>query len=203
VDAETLQNSLKEKESHLISITENLVDQVWEDRPKRPANEVFPLDVKYSGKTYPISFRSSLLKRSTLGEPHTEKIKRLREELKSKNFKAMVVNMLDEVAWLFNLRGSDIDFNPVFFAYAVVTQDKALLFVNPSQVSDAIRKHLGEGIEIRAYDDFFQYLSGLGAELELSKKAVCTPLYVKSTWVWYLQCVTASYPRRQDQLSDC
>ena len=83
----------------------------------------------------------------------------------------MVVNMLDEVAWLFNLRGSDIDFNPVFFAYAVVTQDKAILFVNPEQVDDGVRKHLGDAVEIRPYDNFFQYLSGLGAELELSKKA--------------------------------
>ena len=48
-DAESLQTSLREKDSHLVSLTENLVDQVWEDRPKRPANEVFPLDIKYSG----------------------------------------------------------------------------------------------------------------------------------------------------------
>ena len=48
-DAETLQTSLKEKESHLVSLMDNLVDQVWEGRPKRPANEIFPLDIKYSG----------------------------------------------------------------------------------------------------------------------------------------------------------
>ena len=79
----------------------------------------------------------------------------------------MVVNMLDEVAWLFNLRGTDIDFNPVFFAYAVVTQDKVLLFVNAAQVNDTVRAHLGDAVEIRPYDEFFAYLSGLGAELEL------------------------------------
>lgn len=49
---------------------------------------------------------------STIGESHVEKIARLRAGLKEKNQRAMVVNMLDEVAWLFNLRGSDIDFNP-------------------------------------------------------------------------------------------
>lgn len=84
----------------------------------------------------------------------------------------MVVSMLDEVAWLFNLRGSDIGFNPVFFAYAVVTQDSTVLFVNPSQVDDKVRAHLGSEIEIHPYDTFFKYLSGLGARLELSKNAV-------------------------------
>jgi len=81
----------------------------------------------------------------------------------------VVVNMLDEVAWLYNLRGSDIDFNPVFFAYSVVTQDKAILFINPSQVNDIVRNHLSDGVEFQPYDDFFPYLSGLGAALELSK----------------------------------
>lgn len=84
----------------------------------------------------------------------------------------MVVNMLDEVAWLFNLRGSDIDFNPVFFAYAVVTQEKAILFVNPTQVDDTVRKHLGDRVEIRPYDSFYKYLASLGGELELSKNSV-------------------------------
>lgn len=84
----------------------------------------------------------------------------------------MLINMLDEIAWLFNLRGSDIDFNPVFFAYAVVTQDSATLFVNPLQVNDTVREHLGHEIDIKAYDSFFEYLGRLGADLELSKGSV-------------------------------
>lgn len=153
-----------------MSLTDNLVDQVWEDRPSRPANEVFPLDIKYSGTPPPYCILLRLTR--SLGEPHTEKIKRLQDEMKAKKSKAMVVNMLDEVAWLFNLRGSDIDFNPVFFAYAVVTQEKATLFVNPSQVDDVVRKHLGEGVDVKPYDGFFAYLKGLGADLGLSKDAV-------------------------------
>ncbi|CAL1708592.1 unnamed protein product [Somion occarium] len=149
-DAESLETSLKAKESHLVSLTDNLVDFIWEDRPPRPANKVFPLDVKYSG------------------ESHQDKLKRLREELNKKPYKAMVVNMLDEVAWLFNLRGSDIDFNPVFFAYAVVTHDNSLLFVNTSQVDDVVRTHLGDPVQIKPYDEFFPYLRGLGGEVDLS-----------------------------------
>lgn len=103
--------------------------------------------------------------------------------------------MLDEVAWLFNLRGSDIDFNPgarlsrlqdqprlrldfltqmmiVFFAYAVITMDKALLFVNLSQVNDSVRAHLGTAVEIQSYDSFFSYLKELGAEVGLFEESV-------------------------------
>ena len=71
------------------------MDVVWgERRPSRPKNPVFHLDVKYSGQS------------------HVDKIARLREEIKKKKAQAIVVTMLDEVAWLFNLRGSDIDYNP-------------------------------------------------------------------------------------------
>lgn len=107
------------------------------------------------------------------GESHQDKIKRLREEINKKPYKAMVVNMLDEVAWLFNLRGSDIDYNPVFFAYSVVTQDQALVFINPLQVDDTVRSHLGNSVQIKSYDEFFPYLNGLGADFGLSKESVC------------------------------
>ncbi|OCH85295.1 Creatinase/aminopeptidase [Obba rivulosa] len=150
-DADSISKPLKERSSELFSLPRNLIDVVWTDRPPRPANKVFPLDVKFSG------------------EAHGDKIKRVRDELRAKDVRGMVVNMLDEIAWLFNLRGSDIDFNPVFFAYAVVTLDKAVLFVNESQVDQTVRAHLGKEVEIEPYDGFFGYLKRLGAELELSK----------------------------------
>ncbi|TFY78231.1 hypothetical protein EWM64_g5781 [Hericium alpestre] len=128
---------------------ENLVDKVWgADRPARPTNVVFPLDVKYSGQS------------------HADKLAKLREELHRKNAGAMVVTMLDEVAWLFNLRGSDIAFNPVFFAYAVVTVDKALLFIDPVQVNDTVKDHLGLHVELKPYTEFRSYLKGLAQSLK-------------------------------------
>lgn len=153
-DADALQTSLRAHGSHFVALPSNLVDQIWDDRPARPSNPIFPLPLAYAG------------------EPHTAKLARLRDELKARKSKALVVSMLDEVAWLFNLRGSDIEFNPVFFAYAVVTQDHATLFVNTRQVDDAVREWLGREVEIAPYDGFFRYLGGLGARLELSKDAV-------------------------------
>ena len=97
----------------LVPLQENLVDIVWaEERPLRPANKVFQLDIEHAGEyANPKPACHGVLIPSA-GESHLDKIRRLREELTKKKAAAMVVTMLDEVAWLFNLRGSDIDFNP-------------------------------------------------------------------------------------------
>ncbi|KAF4580429.1 hypothetical protein EYR40_003145 [Pleurotus pulmonarius] len=155
VDAENLTKSLSPLGSELVSLPHNIVDLVWDqDRPSRPNATVSHLDTKYSG------------------EGHAEKIARLREELRKKKATGLVVTMLDEVAWLFNLRGADIDFNPVFFAYAVVTMDKAVLFTEASRLDAGARTALGNGVEIHAYDEFFAYLKALPEQLQLNKDSV-------------------------------
>jgi Xaa-Pro aminopeptidase len=77
-------------------------------------NPVFHLDEKYSGEQDPPLFLSYLVTnlRNSTGQSPADKIAKVREEMKQKKAKAVVVTMLDEVAWLFNLRGSDIDYNP-------------------------------------------------------------------------------------------
>ncbi|KAF8156834.1 Creatinase/aminopeptidase [Crassisporium funariophilum] len=149
-DAESLNKQLSAKDSQLVSLKQNLVDAVWEERPSRPANKVFHLDEKYSGQS------------------HVDKIKKVREELGKQKAKAIVVTMLDEVAWLFNLRGSDIDFNPVFFAYAVVTTDTVTLFIKKDQLSEDAVTYLGDHVEIKPYDAFFSHLNGLAGTLKLT-----------------------------------
>ncbi|KAJ7746479.1 Creatinase/aminopeptidase [Mycena maculata] len=151
VDAEALTKALKPRGSELVSLSKNPVDSVWaEQRPPRPKSQVFPLGIKYSG------------------ESHSEKIKRLREEISKKEATAMVVTMLDEVAWLFNLRGADIAFNPVFFAYAVITPEKATLFINLDQLDDASRRILGDEVSVQGYTAFFDNIKGLAKELNLN-----------------------------------
>ncbi|KAJ7034541.1 peptidase M24, structural domain-containing protein [Mycena alexandri] len=153
VDAEALTKALKPLGSELVSLSKNPVDSVWaEERPPRPTSQVFSLDVKYSG------------------ESHSEKIKRLREEIVKKDGNAMVITMLDEVAWLFNLRGADIAYNPVFFAYATITADQVTLFINPKQLDDAARRSLGDDVVIEDYTTFFDKLQGLAKEVNLDEK---------------------------------
>lgn len=89
---------MKPVPSSLVAVTDNLIDQIWTNRPARPANPLFHLEDKYSG------------------EKISSKIASLREKMKRIGTPGMVLSALDEVAWLFNLRGSDIAFNPVSFA---------------------------------------------------------------------------------------
>ena len=71
-----------------------------------------------------------------------EKVSNLREELKEKEVDAMIVTALDEVAWLFNLRGNDIPYTPVFRGYAVVDGKKAILYLPPEKHSFDVKEHL-------------------------------------------------------------
>jgi hypothetical protein len=133
-----------------MSYTKNLVDPVWGSaRPERPRNPVFSFDVKYAGRG------------------HTEKLAQVRQELEKQNARALVVTMLDEVVWLFNLRGSDVHFSPLFFGYAVVSADGAILFVNPAQVGQDVHSQLGQEVQLRPYDEFIPYLKELGAGLQV------------------------------------
>lgn len=110
---------------------------------------MFSLDVKYAG------------------ESHKDKLGNVRQEMEVQKARAFVVTMLDEVAWLLNLRGSDIEFNPVFFAYAVVSPDHAQLFVDSAQLSQYVRDQLGQDVQLRPYDEFIPYLKQLGAGLQV------------------------------------
>ncbi len=91
----------------------NLIDSVWSDRPSRPSDPIRAVPVEtFAGLTW------------------EQKLDALRASLKSKNTSAVVLFQLDEIAWLFNLRGADISCNPVFFSYAIVTMDEVDLFVD-------------------------------------------------------------------------
>ena len=83
------------REVTLVPVKENLVDNIWSDQPSRPCNPIFRLDEKYTGASV------------------SSKIRRLREQMIKTGSPGTVVSQLDEVAWLLNLRGSDIPYNPV------------------------------------------------------------------------------------------
>jgi hypothetical protein len=93
------------------------------------------------------------------GRTVPDKLTELRKELASKRCDAILLNDLAEIAWLFNLRGSDVDCNPVFVAYALVDGEGAKLFVHGEQVTEEVAAHLHEaGVVVEEYDTvrFFQ-----------------------------------------------
>jgi len=138
--------------SSLVPVSHNLIDLIWEGRPARPASKLLTLSTKTTGRT------------------HTEKIQQLRKDLEKKNVAGFVVSGLDEVAWLFNLRGSDVHCNPVFFSYAIVTPDYVNLYLQEKSVSSEVREHLGAEVTIKPYETVFDDLRALAAPLQANNQ---------------------------------
>jgi len=137
-----LQKKLEEKGIGLKCIKKNLVDAVWEDRSEAPEGKLEIHREKYSGKST------------------ASKLKRLREKMAEANTDALVVTMLDSIAWLFNIRGSDVKYNPIVIAYGLVTAERAMLFINKNKMPAEAREAL-KGIEILDYEDFGSRLQNL------------------------------------------
>ncbi|CCG82042.1 Xaa-pro aminopeptidase [Taphrina deformans PYCC 5710] len=139
-----LQDQLKSKGAELVGQEHNLIDAIWSDRPAAPSNAVLVHPVKYAGASA------------------TDKLKNLRKFLKSKDADSIVISSLDEIAWLFNLRGSDVPFNPIFFAYATVTMTSSTLFVDSDKLSQEVRSSLPQETEIKSYKAIFDSARALG-----------------------------------------
>lgn len=135
--------------SDLIAIKDNLVDIVWgKERPALPSEPVALLALKYAGKDT------------------KTKLEELRKELEKKSSLGFVVSMLDEAAWLFNLRGNDIPYNPVFFSYAIVTKDEATLYIDSRKLGEDCHSYLAEsGVTVKPYDSLFEDVATLSKAL--------------------------------------
>ncbi|CAI5679671.1 unnamed protein product [Oreochromis niloticus] len=109
----------------LVAVQDNLIDAVWPDRPERPSTQLRSLGLDYTG----ISWQ--------------DKITALRAKMSERKITWFVATALDEIAWLFNLRGADIEYNPVFFAYTIVGMNTIRFFVDLKRLSNpAVREHL-------------------------------------------------------------
>lgn len=143
-EARKLGETLKKKaHASLVGVPENLVDQIWSKRPARPTEKVIVLSEEYTGKSF------------------KDKLTELRKEIAKKKTAGMVVSMLDEIAWLFNLRGSDIPYNPVFFSYAAITPQNATLYVDESKLTSEVSDYLGSAVDIKPYDALFSDLAAI------------------------------------------
>ncbi|KAK3845404.1 MAG: peptidase M24, structural domain-containing protein [Linnemannia gamsii] len=159
-DAIKLESELAKVGSSLMPVP-NLVDMVWDQqsqqqqqlsRPHRPARPLMTLTTATTGLT------------------HLDKIQHLRQNLNNKGVTGCVVSGLDEIAWLFNMRGSDVHCNPVFFAYAIITQDKVSLYLQKEAISERVRGHLGSTVEIKAYESIFDDLRAQAGKLHANKE---------------------------------
>lgn len=144
---------------NFVPVKENLIDKMWskfEVVPPSSDSIIKTLDIKYSGETV------------------TSKVEKLANVIKSKNADGLIVSALDEVAWLLNLRGSDIDYNPVFYSYAIVTKDKLVTLYTDNKKFDVdVAKHLSSNnITVKPYEAFWNDLVSTSMEFSLANKKI-------------------------------
>jgi Xaa-Pro aminopeptidase len=143
---ETLESALSAKGVRLAFPSRNLVDEIWKDRPPMPAAPFAPFPERLAGESV------------------KSKLTRLRKELDRLEADAHVIAGLDAIAWLFNVRGADVAFNPFVVAYAIVTRRRATLFVAPGKVTPEVRRSLRGCAELRPYTETSKGLRALGRE---------------------------------------
>jgi len=127
-----------------LKFDEDLIGQLWQDRPPLPAEKVFVHDVQYAGLT------------------RGEKLARLRKEMQRKGANVHLLTSLDDIAWLLNIRGADVPNNPVTIAYVLVTEDSCVLCIDLKKVPAEVQLELEEeGIKLQPYDSIKNLLQNL------------------------------------------
>jgi Xaa-Pro aminopeptidase len=131
------QTALESVGGKLQAVPGNLIDEIWQDQPALPDNPIRQYPLKHAG----VSAK--------------DKLRELRQAMASLGAQAHVLTLLDAIAWLFNIRGTDVEFNPLAISYALITPEKATLFIKPIKVSDGDKLYLqSEGVDLAPYDDF-------------------------------------------------
>ncbi|WP_434673900.1 aminopeptidase P family protein [Pseudomonas sp. R1-15] len=158
--ARTLSSKLQERGARLRTDID-LLAQAWTDRPSLPDQPVY----------------AHLPPQATIGR--VEKIAQLREALKERAADWHFIATLDDIAWLFNLRGADVSFNPVFVSFALISQQQATLFVDLNKVDAALRSVLEQdSVTLRDYSEVATALREVpsGASLQVDPARVTVGL---------------------------
>ena len=133
-EASGLKNDLKAKGLTLETMTEDIFDGLWKDRPTLPQTPVFILD---EGRT---------------GASCTEKLNRIQKSIAKNGASAIILSALDEIAWTLNLRGDDVHCNPVFISYLLISKEGHTLYILEDKITDEVRTYLkAHQVEIKTY----------------------------------------------------
>ena len=152
--ARRLDNVLREKKI-AFKTDEDVAGIVWKNRPPLSKQPVFELSERYCGET------------------RAKKLSRIRDKMRSEKVECLALSALDKIAWTLNLRGGDVDYNPVFLSFVLIFDDKAQLFAERSIFDDNIVSSLQkDGVEILPYDEIYEALSSLRCDVWADPKAV-------------------------------
>ena len=157
-EAHALRNALAEDGIELVTMTKDIFETLWEDRPSLPKTPVFILDETRTGASC------------------TEKIGRIQEAIAKNGASAIILSALDEIAWTLNLRGSDVHCNPVFISYLLLSKEGYTLYILEDKITDEVRAYLkGHQVAIQTYsqlaEDLFAFREKHEGVLQISPLA--------------------------------
>lgn len=120
----------------------DIAGDIWENRPKLPTSKIYSLS------------------EDIVGESVSDKLLKLRKTMEGENAKYHFLGSLDDIAWITNLRGADIECNPVFLAYMFISDTDAFIFMQEEEISNEISEYLKkQGFEIKKYNEILSFLS--------------------------------------------
>lgn len=144
-DAQLLKNKLEDNDIRL-ETSYDPFEKIRADRPEVPKNKIFILSDKIAGESV------------------KSKIERINKELEKWGADGLILVTLDAIAWTFNLRGNDVDYNPVAVAYAYVSPKETVLFIDPDKLTEETAAYYKkQGLKITSYEEIFEYVAGLPA----------------------------------------
>lgn len=135
---------MAEEKKAALYVKEDLVGNIWKDRPQLPANKVWILEDAYVGRSM------------------ADKIADVRTQMQKEGADIHILSSLYDIAWLLNLRGGDIDHVPVFLSFVSIEKEQILLFVNPQILDKEVQDYLEKNhVTIRPYEDIYTYAQNL------------------------------------------
>lgn len=134
----------------------DIIESIWKDRPARSCNKVFLLPESYTG------------------EASKSKISRVREKIKEKKANSYISTNLSDIAWLTNLRGSDIECNPQFLSYIYISSTRAILFANTEVFTKEALEYLkNSNIELKSYEEYYKFIDTILDEIIILDDTEC------------------------------
>ncbi|WP_205426787.1 aminopeptidase P family protein [Clostridium botulinum] len=151
---------IKDKKDINIVMDKDLIEEIWNDKPELPKEKAFLHDIKYCGKSA------------------KEKIEEVRVEMKKMGAQSYIISSLDDIAWLYNIRGNDVKDTPVVLAYAIVNEEKATLYIDKNKLSNEDQIKLNnEGIKIDEYNNIFEDVKDIKNSVILDPNKVSGYIY--------------------------
>ena len=163
IDAKILLSSdvneiLSKKKYKIIDF--DLLAEVWDKRKALPNEKIFILEDKYTGKAY------------------NEKVKEIRKVLKEKGADYNIISSLDDIAWIYNFRGDDVQHNPVALSFTVISEKKASLYINKNKLNEEAKKYFKDNkVEVKEYFEFFEDIKKLKGNILVDFNKISYAIY--------------------------